>query len=100
MSALTRECQVAPFSEVQDTIQEDMGYPIDVVFQSFEETPISSASIAQVHRAQLLNGEKVAVKVQHRHLATRVEKDLLMMRRFVDIALWLFPDFSYKWLVE
>jgi predicted unusual protein kinase regulating ubiquinone biosynthesis (AarF/ABC1/UbiB family) len=47
----------------------------------------------------LLNGEKVAVKVQHRHLAQRVEKDLLLMRKFVEIAVWLFPEFSYNWLV-
>lgn len=59
-----------------------------------------SASIAQVHKAELLNGEKVAVKIQHRHLAKYVEQDLSMMRKFVDIALWIFPEFSYKWLVE
>ncbi len=46
-----------------------MGYPVDVIFKSFNEKPVSSASIAQVHKAELLNGEKVAVKVQHRHLA-------------------------------
>jgi aarF domain-containing kinase len=100
MSTLTRECERSPFSEVKKTIEEDLGLPVDVVFRSFEETPIFSASIAQVHKAELLNGEKVAVKVQHRHLASHVEKDLNMMRKFVDLALWMFPEFSYKWLVE
>lgn len=49
-----------------------MGYPLEVVFNKFSPTPISSASVAQVHKAELLNGEEVAVKVQHRPLAVHV----------------------------
>lgn len=72
MSTLTRECEISPFLDVKQTIEEDLGYPIDVVFSQFSQKPISSASIAQVHKATLLNGEEVAVKVQHRQLMGQV----------------------------
>jgi len=60
------------------------------VFSKFNPEPISSASIGQVHKATLLHGQEVAVKIQHRHLANHVESDLRMMRKFVDIAKWMF----------
>ena len=66
MNTLTRECKVSSYDDVKKTIEEDLGYPTDVVFKQLDTQPISSASIAQVHRGVLLNGENVAVKVQHR----------------------------------
>jgi predicted unusual protein kinase regulating ubiquinone biosynthesis (AarF/ABC1/UbiB family) len=66
MNTLTRECKVSSYDDVKKTIEEDLGYPTDIVFKQLDIQPISSASIAQVHRGVLLNGEKVAVKVQHR----------------------------------
>lgn len=48
----------------------------------------------------LLNGEKVAVKIQHRHLAGHVESDLAMLHGFVQAAKWLFKEFNYEWLVD
>ena len=56
--------------------------------------------MAQVHRAVLLNGEEVAVKVQHSDLANQVEGDLALMHWFVWGAKKMFDDFRYEWLVE
>jgi predicted unusual protein kinase regulating ubiquinone biosynthesis (AarF/ABC1/UbiB family) len=56
--------------------------------------------MAQVHWGKLLNGEEVAVKVQHRDLADQVEGDLVLMHGFVWIAKRIFTDFQYAWLVE
>ena len=60
------------------------------MFSSFEEKPISSASVGQVHRATLLSGKDAAVKIQHRGLAERVESDLHVMRTFVKVAKYFF----------
>ena len=43
----------------------ELGRPIDGVFTGFEREPVTAASIAQVHRATLLDGREVAVKVQY-----------------------------------
>ncbi len=64
------------FDEVQRVIREDLGQTIDELFESFEETPIASASLAQVHRATLKDGTLVAVKVQYPYVRTFFDSDL------------------------
>ena len=61
---LHSEVAPMPFEEVAEVIQESYGYPWTEVFVEIDETPIGSASIAQVHRARLYSGEDVVVKVQ------------------------------------
>ena len=46
-------------------IREDLGMEMNDMFESFDETPIGAASLAQVHRAVLKSGEEVAIKVQY-----------------------------------
>lgn len=66
------------FDTVRAVVEADLG-PIDSVFASFERTPLAAASIAQVHRATLLSGEDVVVKVQRPTIRTRVQRDLRVM---------------------
>ncbi|KAG0550019.1 hypothetical protein BDA96_01G303900 [Sorghum bicolor] len=57
-------------------IEKEMGCSIDVVYKEFEERPIAAASLGQVHRAVLHNGERVAVKVQRPGLKKLFDIDL------------------------
>ncbi len=61
---------------VRRLVEEELGAPIDQLFAEWSETPIASASIGQVHRARLPDGQEVAVKVQHPGVARAVESDL------------------------
>ena len=61
-------------------VEEDLEGPIEEFFSEFEETPIASASIAQVHRARLIDGTEVAVKVQRLNLEEQIKKDIVLMR--------------------
>ncbi|MBW2630393.1 MAG: AarF/ABC1/UbiB kinase family protein [Deltaproteobacteria bacterium] len=65
-----------PFSQVREIIEAELTSPIDGIFQRFEETPLAAASIGQVHRAQLKDGEDVIVKVQRPGIRTTIEVDL------------------------
>ncbi len=53
--------------------------PIDAVFAEFDETPIASASIAQVHAARLLDGNEVVVKVVRPDIAPVIRRDIGLM---------------------
>lgn len=62
--------------KARDFIERELGSPIDVLFKEFEERPIAAASLGQVHRAILHNGEKVVVKVQRPGLKKLFDIDL------------------------
>ncbi|HXK18620.1 MAG TPA: AarF/ABC1/UbiB kinase family protein [Polyangiaceae bacterium] len=69
----------APHSSVdaiRALVEAELGAPIDKLFASWSDEPFASASIGQVHRAQLPNGEAVAVKVQHPGIDRAIESDL------------------------
>ncbi|XVF71721.1 hypothetical protein PTKIN_Ptkin12aG0062400 [Pterospermum kingtungense] len=57
-------------------VQSELGSPINVLFKEFEDQPIAAASLGQVHRAILHNGEKVVVKVQRPGLKKLFDIDL------------------------
>lgn len=69
-----------PYESVKTVIEEELEGPLEKFFSKFEETPIASASIAQVHRAWLIDGTEVAVKVQRLNLEEEIKKDIVLMR--------------------
>lgn len=70
--------QVPPesFADVKKVIEEDFSRPLESIFSTFERKPIAAASIAQVHRATLVTGEEVVVKVQRPQVNDLVRKDI------------------------
>lgn len=65
---------------------EDLGVDPDKVFQTIDEYPIGAASLAQVHRAVLLSGEEVAVKIQY----PSIRRFTLIDMRDCDVFFFLF----------
>jgi ubiquinone biosynthesis protein len=68
-----------PFSDVERVVYEDLGQPIERLFLEFDEVPLASASIGQVHRALLPNSRRVAVKVQRPNAPATVESDIQLL---------------------
>jgi len=67
-------------------IAEDLGAPVDEIYAALEREPISAASLGQVHRGVLPDGQRVAVKVQRPGLREQITLDLYIVR---NIAAWL-----------
>jgi len=70
-----------PFSEVCKVIEEQYGVELHEVFPQFDEKPLASASIAQVHRASLLDGTEVVVKVQRPGIMKTISEDLSVLEQ-------------------
>ena len=71
------------FATVIACIEEDFGHPWNTVFASIEEKPLGSASIAQVHKATLLDGSVVAVKVRRSGIKEEMAEDLTLLRHLL-----------------
>jgi ubiquinone biosynthesis protein len=78
---------------VRQTVETELGQPIEDLFDEFELVPIASASIGQVHRARLKTGERVVVKVQHANIEIKVNEDLEVLANLAQLA-EQFEDFQ------
>ena len=80
-----------PYGDIEARITEELHRPPSELFASFNEHPIASASIGQVHLARLLDGTEVAVKVQYPDIEEVVRRDLNTLRRIFWIISWFIP---------
>lgn len=95
---------VAELSRLQDTvppmtpgaaeatIEAELGLPLAQVFARFDSTPVAAASIAQVHRAHLLGGGEVAVKVRRPGIGATIDLDLSILGLLARLAERYLPD--------
>jgi len=79
---------VAPLTEAEvvAVMETELKVPWEDVFESIEPDPLASGTIAQVHRATLVGGERVVVKVQRPTAETEITEDLGLLRRFAEKA--------------
>jgi ubiquinone biosynthesis protein len=74
------------FKTVQEIIERELGVKMIKVFKSFERTPIAAASMGQVHKAVLLDGTKVAVKIRRPGIEETIQSDVDIMLFFATLA--------------
>ena len=80
------------FEKVKQTIENAYSKKISSVFKEFNEKPIASASVAQVHFALLHNGEKVAVKILRPNIESEVKKDIKLLHLIANILYKIWSD--------
>ena len=80
------------FEKVKQTIENAYSKKISSVFKEFNEKPVASASVAQVHFAILHNGEKVAVKILRPNIESEVKKDIKLLHLIANILYKIWSD--------
>lgn len=107
LAALQDEVPPERFEDIAALIQRELGSPLSEVFVAVEPKPAGSASLGQVHRAQLKDGRIIALKVQRPGIQRIVQTDLRTLRfvlgvvrrvapsaeRFLDLRM-LYREFS------
>ena len=96
LSKLRTSAPPMPWSKVSGVLDEEYGEPVSEHFAEFEEEAFAAASIGQVHRATLLDGRAVAVKIQYPGVAEALESDMRNAGMLVRLAQALAPGLDAK----
>lgn len=86
LSRLQEKVEPFSFEDVQATFRREFGARISKAFADFDERPIASASLGQVHRARLRDGRLVAVKVRRPGIRDRVIDDMDVVEQLAAFA--------------
>ncbi|HJR25535.1 MAG TPA: AarF/UbiB family protein [Acidimicrobiales bacterium] len=89
LQALTRlQDKVEPFGfeVVEEVVEREVGARISKAFRSLDHRPLASASLGQVHRAELRDGRSVVVKVQRPGIRERIVEDMQAIHEIAELA--------------
>ena len=90
LEALQDQVPPRPYAEIAETLESELGQRMNQL-RSLDREPIASASLGQVHVAELVDGQRVCVKVQHRDIDRIVRLDLKTIRRIMQIVQFFVP---------
>jgi len=96
LKKLQDEVEPIEFDALREVVEKELKAPIESIFGSIEQNPLGAASIAQVHRAVLLSGEPVVVKVQRPGIAQNAALDLEIMQQIA----WMMERHLEGWDVH
>jgi len=86
LQKLQSDVRADHIDDIRDIVETELGESIEKLFCEFDETPVASASIGQVHRARLMSGELVVVKVQHVGIEKVIANDLDLLGGVAQLA--------------
>src|SRR6478672_10731899 len=101
LAKLRTDAPAMPWEKVEKVLEEEYdGEPLSEFFAEFEEEAFAAASIGQVHRAELLDGRAVAVKIQYPGIAEALEADLRNAGTLVRLARAIAPGLDAKAIAD
>ena len=75
-----------PWAQVESSIEQELGQPLEAVFSDIDRNAIAAGSIGQVYRAVLTNGQPVALKVQRPGIDVIVAQDISLIKSLAELA--------------
>ena len=95
LESLTDSCKPFDVITFKKIVESELGDSIDNIFNSFDETPLAAASLAQVHSAKLKNGNEVVIKVLRPNIEKSVKKNLRLLKAAARIFSYIYKE-SYR----
>ncbi len=89
-----------PFEAIRDIIENALDRPITAIFDAIEMEPIGSASIAQTHRARLITGEMVVVKVIKPGIREAILSDIQLLHILSHFLQFIIPQYQPKMIID
>jgi aarF domain-containing kinase len=101
LEPLSQEGQMTDFSIAKKLIEDELKINVDECFEYFEEKPIRSSSIGQVHRAKLReDGQELVIKIQHPNIRMEYPLDIAVVNFAISVGEFIFPEIKLSWIVE
>ncbi|BAZ07446.1 ABC1 kinase family protein [Calothrix sp. NIES-3974] len=85
LSTLQDEVPAIPWSEIEVKIRQELKLPLDQVFSKIDPVAVAAGSIAQVHRATLIDGREVALKIQRPGIDSKIAADIAIIQGIADL---------------
>ncbi len=86
LKKLQNQVKTDDYESVSATVLAETGHAVDDLFEDFSQKPLASASIAQVHMAELKGGQRVVVKVQHPGIFDEMSQDIALLEKAVPLV--------------
>ncbi|NET71584.1 MAG: AarF/ABC1/UbiB kinase family protein [Sphaerospermopsis sp. SIO1G2] len=86
LSSLQDEVPSVPWSQIETLLHQQFTKPLAEIFQSINHTPVAAGSIAQTHRATLIDGREVALKVQRPGIDITITQDVALIQGIADLV--------------
>ena len=86
LTALQTNVPPVPWQEIEILLQEQFKQPLNTIFQTINPTAIAAGSIGQVHRATLMDGQEVAIKVQRPGIDSIVAQDITLISAIAELV--------------
>ncbi len=94
LTKLQDNAPAIPLPVIRQMLDAELPRPVDELLEYFEEKPLASASIAQVHRARLHGGKEVILKIQRPEIRAEIAADIAILKNIVSIIDGYFPQYQ------
>jgi ubiquinone biosynthesis protein len=93
---LQDRCTPVPFEDIRQVLSIEFAGRLELLFSSISEEPLAAASMAQVHRARLVSGHEVVIKVVRPGNHQLVEEDMVLLQSLAQLAEQYFSNLGYS----
>ena len=83
LSSICDNCKPISYKKIERVLKKEYGSDLKKIFKYIDKKPVGSASVSQVHRGILVNGDVVAIKIKRKDITNNIDKDIEKIRKLI-----------------